>query len=313
MKLFSASAAPLSAPAQGALWMAGAAVCFSGMIVLLRLAVDEMHPFQVAFFRNAFGLMFMLPWIAHTGFGALRTKRIGTYSWRAATGLVAMLSWFMALSMMPLAEAVSLSFTSPLFATIGAALFLGEIVRARRWSATAVGFLGVLIIVRPGVEAVTPAALLVLLSALAGAMSALLVKSLSRTEPSRAMVTYMTLFLTPLSLIPALFVWQTPSLLVIGIMVAVGALATVAHLMFTHAMHLADASAVIPLDYLRLPLVALFGVILFDEHMDGWSWFGAAVIIGATLYIARREAVVGRERRPHDPGPVATGAAREKL
>ena len=313
MKLTTASAATLSAPAQGALWMAGAAVCFSGMIVLIRLATDLLHPFQVAFFRNAFGLMFMLPWILHSGLGVLRTRRIGAYSWRAVTGLAAMLSWFLALSMMPLAEAVSLSFTSPLFATMGAALFLGEIVRARRWTATAIGFLGVLVIVRPGLEAVTPAAMLVLLSALAGAVSALLVKSLSRTEPSRAMVTYMTLFLTPLSLVPALFVWQAPSLTVLGIMLAVGALATVAHLMFTHAMHLADASAVIPLDYLRLPLVALLGWALFGERMDVWSWAGAAIIIASTLYIARREAVVARERRPHDPGPVATGAAREKL
>ncbi len=313
MKPISASAATLSAPAQGVLWMAGAAVCFSAMIVLIRLAVDVLHPFQVAFFRNLFGLMFMLPWILRVGIDGLRTRRIGAYSWRAAVGLVAMLSWFMALSMMPLAEAVSLSFTSPLFATIGAALFLGEIVRARRWSATAIGFLGVLVILRPGLEAVTPAALLVLLSALAGAVSALLVKSLSRTEPSRAMVAYMSLFLTPLSLVPALFVWQPPSLTVIAIMVLVGALATVAHLMFTHAMHLADASAVIPLDYLRLPLVALLGWALFGERMDLWSWAGAAIIIASTLYIARREAVVARERRPHDPAPVATGAAREKL
>ncbi len=127
------------------------------------------------------------------------------------------------------------------------------------------------------------------------------------------MVAYMSLFLTPLSLVPALFVWQPPSLTVIAIMVLVGALATVAHLMFTHAMHLADASAVIPLDYLRLPLVALLGWALFGERMDLWSWAGAAIIIASTLYIARREAVVARERRPHDPGPVATGAAREKL
>ena len=313
MKPISASAATLSAPAQGALWMACAAVCFSGMIVLIRLATELLHPFQVAFFRNAFGLAFMLPWILHAGIGALHTRRIGTYAWRAAVGLVAMLCWFMGLSLMPMAEAVSLSFTSPLFATMGAALFLGEIVRARRWSATAVGFLGVLVIVRPGLETVTPAAMLVLLSALAGAISALLIKSLSRTESSRAMVAYMTLFLTPLSLVPALFVWQTPSLAVIGFMVLVGGLATVAHLCFSHAMHLADASAVIPLDYLRLPLVALIGWLLFDEGMDGWSWLGAAIIIGATLYIARREAVVARERRPHDPAPVATGAAREKL
>ena len=313
MKLTSASAATLSAPAQGALWMAGAAVCFSGMIVLIRMGVEVLHPFQVAFFRNLFALAFILPWVLRSGFGALKTRRLGAYTWRAVTGLSAMLLWFLALSMMPMAEAVSLSFTAPLFATIGAALFLGEIVRARRWSATALGFIGVLVIVRPGLEALSLPALLVLASALGAAVSMLIVKSLARTEPSAAMVAYMGIFLTPMSLVPALFVWQTPDLPTLGIMVGIAALATVAHLCFTHSMHLADASAVIPLDYLRLPLVALLGWALFGEIMDVWSWLGAAIIIGATLYIARREAVVARERRPHDPAPVATGAAREKL
>ena len=121
MKPISASAATLSAPVQGALWMAGAAVCFSGMIMLLRLATDALHPFQVAFFRNLFGFGFMLPWILRTGIAGLRTHRLGTYSWRAVTGLMAMLCWFMAISLMPVAEAVALSFTAPLFATIGAA------------------------------------------------------------------------------------------------------------------------------------------------------------------------------------------------
>ena len=127
------------------------------------------------------------------------------------------------------------------------------------------------------------------------------------------MVAYMGIFLTPMSLVPAVFVWQTPDPPTLGIMIAMAGLATVAHLCFTKSMHLADASAVIPFDYLRLPLVALFGYLLFGERMDALSWLGAAIIIAATLYIARREAVVARERRPHDPGPVATGAAREKL
>lgn len=152
-----------------------------------------------------------------------------------------------------------------------------------------------------------------LLSAVGAAVSVLFVKSLSRTEPSSAMVAYMGIFLTPMSLGPALFVWQTPDLPTLAIVVGMAGLATIAHLCFTQSMHLADASAVIPLDYLRLPLVALFGLILFDERMDAWGWLGSAVIIAATLYIARREAVVAAERRPHDPGPVATGAAREKL
>ncbi len=313
MKPIAATAATLSAPTQGALWMTAAAVCFSAMIVLLRLATDALHPFQVAFFRSFLGLVIMLPWIVHTGLAGLRTRRLGLYGWRSATGLVAMLCWFMAVSLMPLGEAVALSFTAPLFATIGAAMFLGEIVRRRRWSATLIGFLGMLVILRPGTQALTLPAVLVLLSAVAAAGSALMVKALSRTESSTAMVAYMTIILTPLSLLPALFVWQWPDGGTLGVMAGIAALGTVGHLCFARSMKAADASAVIPFDYLRLPLVAVAGLLLFDETMDLWSWTGAGVIVAATLYIARREAVVARERRPHDPAPVATGAAREKL
>ncbi|NBB82656.1 MAG: EamA family transporter [Alphaproteobacteria bacterium] len=305
--------AGVAAPVQGALLMTGAAVAFSGMIGLLRLATDALHPFEVAFFRNLFGLGFMLPWLLRTRFDGLRTARIGLHALRAGTGLVAMLLWFLALSLMPLGEAVALSFTTPLFVTIGAALVLGEVVRARRITATVVGFLGMLVIVRPGVEAVQPAALLVVVSAMFAAASALMVKSLSRTDYGNTIVTWMVVFLTPMSLIPALFVWQGPDPTTLAVLVGVAGLGTTGHLLFTRAMAKADISAVLPFEYLRLPLVALIGYLAFGEVIDAWSWLGAAIIIASTLYIAHREAVVARERRPHDPGPIAAGTAREKL
>jgi drug/metabolite transporter (DMT)-like permease len=129
--------------------MVTAAALFSLLNLLIRHGSTELHPFQVAFFRNFFSLMFMLPWLAKAGFGGLHTRKAWLYTTRSLTGLAAMLTWFYALSVMPLGEAVALSFTTPLFATIGAALFLGEVVRLRRWSATVVGFLGVLVIIRP--------------------------------------------------------------------------------------------------------------------------------------------------------------------
>jgi len=313
MRLALPAFAGLSAPVKGALLMTGAAVAFSGMIGLLRLATDALHPFEVAFFRNLFGLVFMLPWLMRTRFQGLHTERLGLHGLRALTGLAAMLMWFMALSLMPLGEAVALSFTTPLFVTIGAALALGEVIRARRISATLAGFAGMLIIVRPGVEAVQPAAMLVIVSAVFAACSALIVKSLSRTDHGNSIVTWMVVFLTPMSLVPALFVWQWPSLETVAVLFAMAGLATLGHIAFTRAMTRADISAVLPFEYLRLPMVALIGYLAFGEVMDPWAWAGAALIIASTLYIARREAVVARERRPHDPGPISAGSAKEKL
>jgi drug/metabolite transporter (DMT)-like permease len=255
-----------------------------------------MHPFQIAFLRNVFALTFMLPWLMRHGRVGLRTQRLNMHLWRAAVGLVAMLTWFSAIAYLPLAEAVALNFTVPLFATAGAALFLGEAVRARRWTATAVGFLGVVVILRPGFTEFTPLMTLPVIAAGFMAVSTLLVKSLSRTEAPAAIVTYMNLLLTPLSLLPALFVWRWPTLTELGLGLFIGLCAALAHNAFTRAFVQADASAVMPFDYSRLPFVAVVGYLLFAEVPDGWTWVGAAIIAGAAIYIAQRESRVARER-----------------
>jgi len=255
-----------------------------------------MHPFQIAFLRNVFALTFMLPWLLRHGRVGLRTQRLNMHLWRAAVGLVAMLTWFSAIAYLPLAEAVALNFTVPLFATAGAAVFLGEAVRARRWTATAVGFLGVVVILRPGFTEFTPLMTLPVIAAGFMAVSTLLVKSLSRTEAPAAIVTYMNLLLTPLSLLPALFVWRWPTLTELALGVFIGLCAALAHNAFTRAFVQADASAVMPFDYTRLPFVAVVGYLLFAEVPDGWTWVGAAIIAGAAIYIAQRESRVARER-----------------
>ncbi|HSK39048.1 MAG TPA: DMT family transporter [Arenibaculum sp.] len=283
-----------SAALEGVLWMLVSAAFFSLLNFVIRLASSELHPFVIVFYRCLFSLVFMLPWLLRAGLGGMRTRRAKLYLTRSLTGLAAMLTWFTGLSLMPLGTAVALGFTAPLFATVGAALFLGEVVRRRRWTATAVGFLGVLIVIRPSPEQVSPAALLVLLSAALSAASALQVKSLSRTESTSAMVTYMALFLTPMSLVPALFVWQWPSWPMLGLLAVGGALATLGQIAITRAFHVADTSAVMPIDYAKLPFSALLGWFAFGEVLDVWTWAGAAVIAVSTLYIAHREAMLAR-------------------
>jgi len=285
-----AQAAP---PVRAALWMVGAALFFSGLSALIRQLGQEMHPFEVAFFRNLFGLLFMVPWLWRIGFGILRTKRLGTYAWRSLLSLASMLAWFSALPIMPFEQAVALSFTAPLFATVGAALILKETVRARRWSATIAGFLGVLVIIRPGVaDGLGLGATLAILSSMISAGLTLIVKDLSRTEPSDAVVTYMVLLLTPMSLLPAVFVWQWPLLEQWPLLAAMGALGSLGHMCLMRSFALADASAVMPYDYTRMLFATLIGYLAFAEVPDLWTWVGAGIIAGAAVYIARREGLV---------------------
>ena len=276
--------------------MTAAAFCFSIMNVAIRIVSGELDPLQIAFFRNLFALAFMLPWLARAGLTGLATRRIGTHLWRAAMGMLAMVCWFYSIALLPLAEAVALNFTVPLFATAGAALFLGEIVRARRWSATLVGFLGVLVILRPGFTELSASMALPVLAAVFMALATLIVKSLSRSESPAAIVLYMNLILTPLSLVPALFVWRWPSWTALALLVLIGLLAALAHIALTRAYTKADASAVMPFDYARLPFVAALAFLVFGQVPDLWTWAGAAIIAGSAIYIARREALVARLR-----------------
>lgn len=276
---------------RGALLMAGAAVSFACMAIMIRLASAQIHAFEIAFFRNLFGLAFMLPWLLRgDGFDQLATERFGLYLLRATLGIAAMLSFFWAITAMPVAGAVAISFTAPLFITVGAALVLGETVRIRRWSATLIGFCGMLLILKPGWSTLHPAALAALFSAAAMAGSALTIKLLSRTEPSNAIVTWMVVLMTPLSLPAALWVWEWPSLRTWLLLVLIGGLGTLGHRMLTAALKSADASYVMPFDFVRLPAVAALAWWLFGEVVDYWTWIGAGVIFGATVYITQREA-----------------------
>lgn len=285
------SFAGLSPPLRAMLWMVLACFIFSILNALIRATSAYLHPFEVAFFRNLFGLAFMLPWLLKVGFTGLQTGRLKLYFWRVVVGLAAMLTWFYALALLPFAQAVALSFAAPLFATVLAATLLGETVRLRRWTATLVGFGGVLIIVRPGVDAFSAGAILALVSAALSSVSVIVVKQLSRTESINAVVTYMVLMMTPMSLVPALLYWQWPPLEAWSLLVGMGLSGTLGHLCYVRSLQMADASAVMPFDYTRLLFAAVLGWLFFSELPDLWTWVGAAVIVASALYIAHRETV----------------------
>lgn len=301
----------LSAPVQAAFFMLLAALLFSGVAGGVRYVTQhDMHAFQAAFLRSSFGLMFMLPIILRYGRSAFRFGRPGLHIVRGLSSASGTIMWFWAIALLPIGEAVALNFTAPLFTTILAVIVLHEVVRARRWTATIVGFIGVLIVLRPGVEAISPGALLAIGSAATIGLNMMLVRILSRTDSTPAIVTAFSFFLTIGTLIPALFVWQTPALENVLIMLFAGFCGTTAHLCFTRALSLGDASAVAPLDFMRLPFAALVGYFFFAEVPDIWTAVGALVIAGSAAYIARREAVAARHKKEAESHTAAEASAR---
>jgi drug/metabolite transporter (DMT)-like permease len=208
-----------------------------------------------------------------------------------------MVTWFYGITVVPLATATAVNFTAPLFATIAAVFVLHEDVRLRRWSAVVIGFVGVLVIMRPGAERLDANLLILLLSAASAAMNNITVKFLARTEPPGRIVAMFMIYLTPLSLIPALFVWRWPDPSTFGALVGLGGLGTIAHLSVARALATADASACAPFEFARLPFAALIGFLWFGELTDVWTWAGAAIIAGSSVYVAHREARVARLAR----------------
>jgi len=287
----------LPGPAKGALWMSLAACSFAVMSALVRYLSQSISPLEVAFFRNLFGLMFLLPILVQAGWANLRTSNFKRYSLRAVLGLTSMYTWFIGLAYLPLADATSLSFIAPIIASIFAMIFLGERAGWRRWSAIVVAFGGALLILRPGFQEISPAALILLLGTVATAGSVITVKVLSRTEPSSAIVAYMGIYMTPISLIPALFVWTTPSWDLWPWILLLGASATLGQWSMTQAYAATDATIVLPFDYVRLPMVAVIAYVIFAETPDAMTYLGGLVIALATIYIARRESRLARSRK----------------
>jgi drug/metabolite transporter (DMT)-like permease len=290
-----AHATPLSSRA--AALMVASACSFGIMAILIRYASHALHAFEIAFFRSLFGAIAASPLIARHGWSVLRTDRIGFYVVRCAIGTLGMLAGFWAIAHLPLAQAISLSYSSPLFVTIGAVVFLGEIVRMRRWSAVVAGFIGVLVIVRPGTDGFTAASLVAILSAACTGAVTISIKFLSRSDPADTIVLLTTWLWVPLSLPFALTVWQMPAASLWPLLVAIGVLGTLGQYFWTHALKLADASTLAPFSYLQLVIVSVLAWLVFDEAVDGWTAAGALIVIGASLYIARREAALGRKHR----------------
>ena len=286
---------------RAALLMLGSTIFFGTMAVTIKLASQTLHTFEIAFFRNFFGLAAALPLLLRHGPGLLKTTQLPRYFIRCVVGVLSMFCGFWAIGHLPLAQAVSLSYSTPLFVTIAAVWLLQEHVGPRRWAAVVVGFIGVLVIVRPGSADFSIGTLIALSAAVLSGLVSIQIKQLSHTEPADRIVLWTTLLWVPLSLGPALFVWEWPHGITWLWVAAAGVFGTGGHMLWTRALKLGDVSALTPISFMQLPVVAVFAYFLFDEQLDRWTVLGATIIFGANAYIAHREAQLARRAATSSP------------
>jgi drug/metabolite transporter (DMT)-like permease len=279
---------------EGALWMIASGIVFSAQGAIVKLLGMRLDSFEIAFFRCVFGLLVVLPFVFRGGTALFMTGRPGLHVVRALVGVSGMFCGMYALTRLPLADATAISFAKPLFAVVLAATFLGELVGWRRWTATAAGFVGVLVIVRPGTQTFELAHVAALLGAFLIADVIVLVKKLQGSEKNATIMAYFGIVTSIASLGPALLVWQTPTWTELALLAGIGASASTGQWMALKAFRAAEASAVVPYDYLRLVFAILYGWLFFAEVPDGWTLAGSAILIGATLHIAYREIRLGK-------------------
>jgi len=284
----------LSGNSRGAVWMIASGLVFTVMAIGIKLLGHRLDSLQIGFFRVVVGFAAILPFVARAGWSQIRTRHLHVHLIRAVFGLMAMYCSYYAIARIPLADYTALSFTKPLFATFLAIVILHEVVRWRRWTATAVGFLGVIVMVRPGAGTFQPAALAALVEAFSIAFLVTLVKRLPARETTTGMLFHFGLFASILSIGPAIYAWQWPTTLEWLLLIAVGILGAMAQSFWIRSFRCGDASVVAPFDYLRLLFTGVVGFAVFAELPTAWTLLGAGVIIGSTLYIAHREMQLAR-------------------
>lgn len=287
----------VSSTVKGMAWMLVTTVLFVGVTGIVRHLGSDMSAPQAAFIRYAFGILLMIPFLLRIKARQLITPRMGYHALRGLVHGIGVMLWFFAMARIPIAEVTALSYTTPIFVTIGAAIFLGERFRARRMIAVLIGLVGTLVIVRPGFATVELGTLAQLASAPLFAVSMLVSKKLTETEESTTIVALMAVFVT-LTLLPfAIASWRTPTLEELAWLFATASLATAGHYTLTRAYQAAEITMTQPISFLQLVWAALLGYYVFAETPDIWTTAGALIIVASATYIAHREAQLSRQRK----------------
>lgn len=277
--------------------MLAGGLLFVAVTVLVRHLGSDMPAIEAAFIRYLIGVGLVLPLIWRMRWRGIRPGSIKLFCWRGLVHGVAVMLWFFAMARIPLAEVTALGFSTPVFTALGAILFFHEQVKARRMLAIAAGFVGTLIILRPGFQTIEAGSLAQLIAAFLFAGSFLLAKKMTQRESSGDILVMLTIFCT-LALLPgAIYYWRQPTAVEVGWLALVAIFATTGHYAITRAISHAPLTVTQPLSFLQLVWAILFGYWLFDEVPDSWVVFGASMIVIAVSYLAHREAMAARRSK----------------
>ena len=278
---------------RGIAWLMLSLPCFQSLNVMLRHVAEDLPPVETMFFRNLFGFIILLPLFLRRP-EALRTRQLGMNALRGLTHLGGMVAWVYALTLIPLATAAALVFATPVVIAVGAVLFFGERPGVRRWAAIGLGVVGVLIVMRPGVEAVSLGALVVLGAAVLQGSAKMMVKVIVRTDSTLSAVFHLNVQMALFGLVPTIIFWRTPTLVHLGWFVVMAAVGAVAHFSLTRAIEHADFTALQPFEFVQLGWAALLGFVFFAEVPANHVLLGGAVVVVATSWMVHHEAKRGR-------------------
>jgi drug/metabolite transporter (DMT)-like permease len=282
-----------------ALWMAGWLALMLIVAVAGREGMRELNVFQLMEVRSILGLCMLYPLIRiNGGFSVVKTARVHVHIARNLIHYGAQLGWFFALTLIPIGQVVAIEFTMPIWTAILAATFLGERMTSWKIAAIVLGIVGVIVIVRPATGEVNPGQLIALAAAVGFGISIAMVKSLTRTEQTLAIIFWMLVVQSAAGFFPALYVWKWPPAYIWGWVVVIAFCGTFSHYCMARAMLHADATVVIPMDFLRVPLTATAGWLIYSERLDLFTLLGAALILTGNLL----------NLKPNSPVAVRAGA-----
>lgn len=293
--------AALPGPVRAGFWISCTGATFTGMMAISRYLSPDLHIFMIVLFRSLFGLVFLAPIALRHGGLRLRTTRYPLYAIRGVTAYLSLVGYFYAATYIPLADISAIVFTRPVFACIAAILFLGELARGRRWVAIGIGAIGGLVVVRPGFAELNIGVLFALGAVAMTVCNTIFIKSLSFTDHPDTIAIYQGLSVAPLALIVAVFFWSAPTWEQFAWLLAMGALGAATQRTLSRSYAAADATVVTVLDFLRLPIAALVGLLFFGEWPVVWVWIGGAIIVASSFLLTMRESKDGDVNKAAPP------------
>ncbi|MEC8562769.1 MAG: DMT family transporter [Pseudomonadota bacterium] len=286
-----------SAHLSGIFWVVISSLCFVAVTGIVRHLGSDMNPIQAAFVRYAIGVALLLPTLLAVPRSAWRLPRLAPHALRGLTHGIGVMLWFFAMTQIPIADVTALGFTSPIFVTLGAALVLRERLRLRRMIAIGIGFAGMLVILRPGLNTLELGAAAMLLAAPLFAASMLLAKRLTAAQRPGEIVAFLSVFVTLVLMPPALYVWRAPTWEEMVWLTATAVFATLGHIALVKAYSLVEITVTQPVTFVQLVWASLLGYFVFAEVPDVWTIVGGMIIVASASYIAHRESQLARAAR----------------